>query len=160
MDVPEGLLAIGRIGRAHGVRGALVVRVDSDRPERVAVGARLFDGTRWLTVVSARSQPQHRWVMQFAEIADRTEAEGCSGRTLWGEPIVDPDALWVHEIIGLRVVDQHGIDRGRCVAVLDNPANDLLELDTGHLVPVTFIVGTDADTVTVDAPEGLFDLLG
>ena len=160
MERPEGLLEIGRIGRAHGVRGALVVRVDSDRPERVAVGSRLFDGSRWLTVVSARPQPQHRWVIQFAELSDRTEAERALGRTLWGEPIVDPDALWVHEIIGLRVVDQHGIDRGRCVAVLDNPANDLLELDTGHLVPVTFVVGTDADTVTVDAPDGLFDLLG
>lgn len=160
MDAPEGLLEIGRIGRAHGVRGALVVRVDSDRPERVAEGARLFDGERWLTLVWARSQPQHRWVMQFAEITDRTEAERYQGRTLWGEPIDDPDAIWVHEVIGRRIVDQHGIDRGRCVAVLDNPANDLLELDTGHLVPITFVVATEGDTVQVDAPEGLFDLLG
>jgi hypothetical protein len=44
--------------------------------------------------------------------------------------------------------------------VLDNPANDLLELDTGHLVPITFVVEMGADTVSVDAPEGLFDLLG
>ncbi len=160
MDVPEGLLEIGRIGRAHGVRGALVVRVDSDRPERVAPGARLFDGERWLTLVSARPQPQRRWVMQFEEITDRSHAERYQGRSLWGEPIVDPDAIWVHDVIGLRVVDQHGIDRGRCVAVLDNPANDLLELDTGHLVPITFVVEMAADAVRVDAPEGLFDLLG
>ncbi len=160
MDVPEGLLEIGRIGRAHGVRGALVVRVDSDRPERVTPGARLFDGERWLTLVSARSQPQRRWVMQFEEITDRSQAERYQGRSLWGEPIVDPDAIWVHDVIGMRVVDQHGIDRGRCVAVLDNPANDLLELDTGHLVPITFVVEMGADAVRVDAPEGLFDLLG
>jgi 16S rRNA processing protein RimM len=98
--------------------------------------------------------------MQFEEITDRSHAERYQGRSLWGEPIVDPDAIWVHDVIGLRVVDQHGIDRGRCVAVLDNPANDLLELDTGHLVPITFVVEMAADAVRVDAPEGLFDLLG
>jgi len=43
--------------------------------------------------------------------------------------------------------------------VLDNPANDLLELDTGHLVPVTFVVSLVEGVVTVEAPDGLFDLL-
>lgn len=159
MSAPDGLLEVGRIGRAHGVRGALVVRIDSDRPERVTPGARLHDGERWLTIVSARKQPQHRWVVQFEEVTDRTAAEAMQGRSLSGEPILDPDALWVHEIIGTRIVDQHGIDRGCCVAVLDNPANDLLELDTGHLVPVTFIVEVVDGVVRVDAPDGLFDLL-
>lgn len=159
MSTPDGLLEVGRIGRAHGVRGALVVRIDSDRPERVAPGARLHDGQRWLTVVSARKQPQHRWVVQFEEITDRTAAETMQGRTVSGEPIVDPDALWVHELIGTRVVDQHGVDRGCCVAVLDNPANDLLELDAGHLVPVTFIVDVVDGVVHVDVPDGLFELL-
>ena len=43
---------------------------------------------------------------------------------------------------------------------MDNPANDLLVLDTGALVPVVFIVGTPSDGVlTVDTPDGLFDLL-
>ena len=96
----------------------------------------------------------------FEGLGDRNAAEVFTGRSLWGEPLVDDDALWVHEVIGARVVDQHGIERGVCVAVLDNPANDLLELDTGHLVPVTFVLGGMVDgVVTVDAPDGLFDLL-
>jgi 16S rRNA processing protein RimM len=157
-DVPE-LLEIGRIGRAHGVKGAVFVTLGTDRPERLDVGSRLFDGVSWLTVVSSRSQPQHKWVVQFDAVTDRNAAEALAGRRLSAEPIVDDDALWVHDLIGARVVDQHGVDRGACVAVIDNPANDLLELDTGHLVPVTFVVELVDGVVSVDAPEGLFDLL-
>lgn len=157
-DMPD-LLEVGRIGRAHGVKGAVVVTLSTDRPERVAPGSSLYDGSSWLTVVSARPQPQHKWVVQFAEIADRNAAEAHAGRILSAEPIVDDGALWVHDLIGTRVVDQHGIERGVCVAVIDNPANDLLELDTGHLVPVTFVVDLVDRVVRVDVPEGLFDLL-
>lgn len=157
---PEpGLLLIGRIGRAHGVRGAVVVHLDSDRTERVSPGARLHDGTGWRTVDQARSQPQHRWVVHFDGIADRTAAEALQGRMLWAEPLTDPDALWVHDLIGRRVVDATGVERGRCVAVLANPAADLLELDTGHLVPTTFVTGLADDQILVDVPDGLWELL-
>jgi 16S rRNA processing protein RimM len=47
---------------------------------------------------------------------------------------------------------------GRCVGVVANPAADLLELDSGALVPVVFIVDHTPDRVTIDPPEGLFDL--
>jgi 16S rRNA processing protein RimM len=46
------------------------------------------------------------------------------------------------------------------VAVVANPAHDLLELESGALVPVVFIVDAAAGLVTIDPPEGLFDLLG
>jgi 16S rRNA processing protein RimM len=156
---PEGLLEIGRIGRAHGVKGAVTVTLSSDRSERVAPGARLHDGRTWLVVVSSRPQPHHKWVVQFEGLIDRNQAEAMGGRTLFAEPLADADALWVHDLIGARVVDQDGVERGICVSVIDNPANDLLELDTGHLVPVTFVRDLTDGVVTVDAPDGLFDLL-
>ena len=156
---PDGLLEVGRIGRAHGVKGALHLVLTTDRRERVAVGARLHDGSAWLTVGASRSQPGGRWIVHFDEIEDRNAAERLTGRTLFAEPIHDADALWIHQLIGARVVDTEGIVRGVCVAVVDNPAHDILELDTGHLVPVTFIDRFDDGVVHVDAPEGLFDLL-
>ena len=160
---PEGLLEIGRLGRAHGVKGGLVVTLVTDRLERVRPGARLHDGRVWRTVAASRALPQGKWMVQFDGVADRTAAEALAGRTLWAEPITDDDALWVHDLIGARIVDQHGVDRGTCVAVIDNPANDLIELDTGHLVPVTFVdsvvTGDDGTEIRVDAPDGLFDLL-
>ena len=127
---PAGLLEVGRLGRAHGVKGGFVVTLVTDRLERVQPGSRLHDGHVWRTVAASRPLPQGKWMVQFDDVADRTAAEALSGRTLWGEPVQDDDALWVHDLIGARVVDQTGVDRGACVSVIDNPANDLLELDT------------------------------
>ena len=47
---------------------------------------------------------------------------------------------------------------GSCVAVLANPAADLLELDTGALVPAVFVVEQQPGRVIIDPPDGLFDL--
>ena len=110
----------------------------SDRPERVAVGARWFAGTRWLTVVAARRH-QDRWLVSLAELNDRTAAQQYTNTTIYAEPVDDPEALWVHELIGSDVVEVSGRSRGKCVAVVANPAADLLELDSGALVPVVFV---------------------
>jgi len=140
------------------------VSLGTDRVERVQPDARLFDGTTWLTVESSRRVPGHagrydNWIVQFAGVSDRNAAEAMAGRVLSAEPIDDDDALWVHELVGSHVVDAGGVDRGICVAVLDNPAHDILELDTGHLVPVVFVTGTADGVTRVDVPDGLFDLL-
>ena len=64
----------------------------------------------------------------------------------------------MHELIGARVVDQQGVERGICVAVIDNPAHDILELDNGVFDPVIFVVSCAGGTAIVDPPDGLFDL--
>jgi 16S rRNA processing protein RimM len=155
MTEPTPRLEVGRIGRPHGVKGSLYVDLVTDRTERLDVGARLWAG-RWLTVVRARPV-QHRWVVDFDGVDDRAVAERLVGQVLEAEPLDDPGELWVHELIGTVVVER-GVPRGRCVAVVANPAHDLLELDTGALVPVTFVESVVDGVVTIDAPEGLFDL--
>jgi 16S rRNA processing protein RimM len=161
MSVPEGLLEVGRIGRAHGVRGDVFVDLSTDRVERAAVGSRLWARDRWLEI--ERSHPSNdRWRVHFAGIDDRSDAERFTGAVLYAEPIHDPDALWVHQLIGARVVERDGAERGFCTSVIDNPAADLLELDSGALVPATFVVEVDASAepivVVIDPPEGLFEL--
>jgi len=159
------LLDVGRIGRAHGIKGDVFVDLTTDRTERVRVGSRLFTQGRWL-VVTASSRSGERWRVHFDGIDDRTAAEALTGAVVAAEPIDDPDALWVHQLIGARVVEADGTDRGRCVAVVENPAADLLELDSGALVPVTFVTDLarspagdpNGNTVTIDPPEGLFEL--
>ena len=58
------------------------------------------------------------------------------------------------------MVEADGTRRGRCVAVVDNPASDLLELESGALVPVTFVISVADGVVTIEPPDGLFDLDG
>ena len=152
-----GLLEVGRIGRAHGVRGDVFVTLTTDRVERLAIGSRLKAGDRWLTVTAA-SRSNDRWRVHFEGVDDRDSAEALSRTVLAAEPIEDPDALWVHQLIGAEVIEATGTARGRCVAVIDNPAADLLELESGALVPAAFVVSVAEGVVTIDPPAGLFEL--
>jgi 16S rRNA processing protein RimM len=155
--VPDGLLEIGRLRRAHGVRGQINVELSTDRAERLAAGARWFARDGWLTVAAA-SAHQGRWLVTFEEISDRAAAQRYTNTPVYAEPLEDDDQLWVHELIGATVVETDGTVRGRCVAVVDNPAADLLELDSGALVPVVFVTEHAAGRVVIDPPAGLFDL--
>jgi 16S rRNA processing protein RimM len=155
-------LEVGFIARSHGLRGDVVVELVSNRPERVAPGACLYtpdDGV--LEVVAAQPLPttgNNRWLVTFGGITDRPGADRLRGSTLRADPIDDPDALWVHELVDSRVVDQHGTDLGRVVAVEANPASDLLVLESGVLVPLRFVTATGEGSVTVDIPPGLLEL--
>ena len=155
-QVPPGLLEVGRIGRAHGVRGELYLDLSTDRVERAEPGARLWGGV-WLTITASRPVPG-RFLVHVDGVDDRAGAERLVNRLAYAEPVLDDDVLWVHELIGARVVEVGGADRGRCVSVVANPAHELLELDSGALVPVTFVVSFDDGVVEIDPPPGLFDL--
>jgi len=152
------LLEVGRILRAHGVHGEVVVRFTSDREERRTVGAVVLGPGGALTVERVRHTPGGDWVVKYAEVPDRDAAEGMHGSVLKAEAIHDPDELWVHELLGAAVVDQDGRERGTVTEVHEGSASDLLLLDTGHLVPVTFVVGKEPGRILVDTPEGLFEL--
>jgi 16S rRNA processing protein RimM len=158
-------LEVGRIVRAHGLRGQVVVEAVSNRPERMAAGAVLWAGDRQLVVAAAgpagapgASGGRTRWLVGFEGVAGREAAEALHGAVLVADPLVDPDALWVHELIGSSVRDASGADLGRVVAVEANPASDLLVLEGGALVPLRFVVSHAAGEVVVDPPAGLLDL--
>ncbi len=157
-SVPDGLLEVGHIRRAHGLRGDVFVQLTSNLDSRLDPGSVLTTGRGVTLVVQAsRTAANGRRVVKFDRIADRTEAEGFANEVLYGEPVEHDDALWAHELIGAEVVEVDGTNRGRCRALIANPAADLLELDGGALVPVTFVVGFVDGVITVDVPDGLFD---
>jgi len=137
----------------------MVVALTTDRRERLDVGSVLHTGDRTLTVRTARHDGQ-RWIVSFDGVESREGAEALTGSVLQAPPLtLDDDTLWIHELIGSNVVDTDGVGRGAVVAVLANPASDLLELDTGHLVPLRFVVGVPSDgAIVVDVPDGLWDL--
>jgi 16S rRNA processing protein RimM len=161
MTVPDELLEVGRVGRPHGIRGDLLLTLTTDRVERAAVGSRLLIAGEWYEVLQS-SRSNERFRVHLSGVDTREAAQALTGQPMLAEPIDDPDAMWIHQLIGARVVEVSGVERGTCVAVVDNPAADLLELDGGALVPVTFVTDVTgkgaAGTITIDPPEGLFDL--
>lgn len=154
---PDGLLEVGAIGKAHGLGGDVLVTLHTNRTERVDPGSVLHLGDGRTLVVVAASAHQHRHRVRFDGIAGREAAEALRGEVLYAEPIDDPDELWAHDLIDHPVVLVDGTEVGTCVALVDNPVHDQLELDTGYLVPVVFVVEA-GDRVVIDPPEGLFDL--
>jgi 16S rRNA processing protein RimM len=154
------LLEVGRIARAHGIRGEVVVSLTTDRLERVARGSVLTgpDGRAYEVVASRPHQGHH--IVAFAGVPDRNAAEALRGTVLHAEAIDDPGAVWVHDVVGATVVDLAGTAHGEVVALEANPASDLLVLDSGALVPLTFLVDRragDPPTLVVDPPDGLFE---
>lgn len=154
------LLEIGRIGKAHGLAGQVLVRLTTNVDDRLVPGTEVTlerAGGRQLTVEAAR--PHHeRWIVTFAGVRTREDAEALRGSLVLAAPLEgdsDPDALWIHELIGAEVVDVGGESHGRVVTVLDNPASDLLELESGRLVPLNFVVEHAPGRIVVDVPPGL-----
>ena len=151
----RSLLEVGEIGRAHGLAGAVVVRLVTDQLDRVAPGATFQTDRGELTVATSRSLSSNH-VVFFHGIETREAAESYRGVVLRAAPLERDDVLWVDELIGAEVRTIDGTPIGRIDSIEANPASDLLVLDTGVLIPSRFVVGEVSDgLVTVDVPEGL-----
>ena len=154
-------LEVGRVAKAHGLRGEVVVAPITNHHERFAVGAVLRAGDRELRIVTSRPF-QDRFLVRFAGIDDRNGSEALRGLVLTAEPLGAPPTgeLWVHELIGSEARHRDGRDLGRVVAVEANPAHDLLVLEGGALVPMVFVVEAEPGLIVVDPPAGLLELYG
>ena len=153
-----GLLEIGRVIRPHGLRGEVVVELITNRSDRLTPGT-VFVGPRGPLTISSSRPFQLRHLVQFEGVHTREQAEDIRNLVLRAEPVpeADSDALWVHELVGSDVRDLDGAVLGTVKAVEDNPASDLLVLDSGGLVPCRFVVSHADGVVVVDIPEGLLD---
>jgi len=153
------MLEVGRVVKAHGIRGEVIVDLVSNRPEvRLAEGSVLSSDRGDLEVLVATPH-QGRWIVAFAGIGDRTTAETLRGVVLSAEALEeeDDDTLWVHELIGSEVFDVAGRSYGPVEAVEANPASDLLVLSGDRLVPLVFVKARLPGRVVIDPPAGLLD---
>ena len=170
-------LRVGRLTKAHGLKGALKVELYTDDPS-----SRFTPGAVFTLQVPAESPwsgaslelDEMRWYNQqpvafFVGVDDRTAAETLVKAILWVS--LDPDALpdeedaWYdHQLVGLRVL--HGDDEVGRVARVDHfPAQDLLIVTTPNgdvMVPFVSAIVPSVDvvagTVTVTPPPGLFEV--
>lgn len=163
-------LTVARIGRAHGLRGEVALDLRTDVPEeRLAAGVELATepaSAGPLTVVRTRIQ-QGRWYVTFAQVADRTAAEGLRGVELVvdadDDDAADEDAWYPHELAGLRVEHVDGRALGEVLGLEHAPAHDLLVIREpgGARTAVPFVraivpvVDVPGGRVVLDPPGGL-----
>jgi len=153
--VDEPTVVVGRIAKAHGLRGEVAVQNRSDNPGRWQAGARvlLADG-RELTIEGARPHGR-RMLVKFTGIDDRGGAEGLRGATLvvpesWLPPLPEGE-WWSHQVVGCEVRTEGGRRLGVVTEVVANPANDLwVTVDEGveTLIPALADVLIDVDVAS------------
>jgi len=156
MARPEWI-EVGRVTRAHGVRGEVRVALDSDNPERFKEGSVLHARPAHpglagagrsrrlrLTVETVRGGGAFP-IVSFQEVKAREQAEALRGHLLEvraGElPALDEDEFYPFDLEGLAVVDLQGVSVGHVSDVIDSPAHGLLEvtLVSGDKVLVPFV---------------------
>ena len=160
---PEPLLEVARIARAHGLKGDLSLAMISNRPERFAVGSVLHDEAGASYEITMSRRHSDRIVVHFRGIDSREAAEAKRGTLLVAPPLgtLPTDEFWVHELVGSTCVNgADGAALGVVRTVQDNPAHDIIVLDSGVLIPMVFVRDLDANarTVTVDIPDGLLEM--
>ncbi|MDY0812840.1 ribosome maturation factor RimM [Kitasatospora purpeofusca] len=167
-------LVVGKIGRAHGIKGDVSVEVRTDEPElRLGPGAVLFTDPASAGPLTVESGKVHsgRLLLRFAGVKDRNAAEELRGTLLIAEVDPeespdDPEEYYDHQLIGLDVVLLDGTPVGELTEVVHLPYQDLLTVrkadGTDALVPfVKRIVPTidlENQRAVIDPPVGLIDL--
>ncbi|MEU8925099.1 ribosome maturation factor RimM [Kitasatospora sp. NPDC048545] len=166
-------LVVGRIGRAHGIRGDVSVEVRTDEPElRLGPGAVLLTDPASAGPLTIESGRVHsgRLLLRFAGVKDRNAAEALRGTLLIAEVDPeerpdDPEEFYDHQLIGLDVVLLDGTPVGELTEVVHLPYHDLLMVKkadgTEVLVPfVSQIVPTidlENQRAVITPPAGLID---
>lgn len=149
------LLEIGKILKPHGLNGEVIVSLSTNRTDRLNPGSVVNTEEMKLRIKASRPHAKN-FIVQFKGIENREKAEELRGEFLYAESIND-GTIWAHELVGAKVVDQHDNNRGTVVSVVHNPASDLMELEDGNLVPLTFLTSyKPGEVIFVTTPEGLF----
>jgi 16S rRNA processing protein RimM len=125
-------VAVGRVGKSHGLDGSFVVEDASEDPQRFAVGAELLVAGEAARVVAAK-HARGRPVIKL----DREVKRGALLEVPIGSlPPAESDEFYVFELVALEVVEEGGRTLGRVADVAPGVANDVLELDSGLSLPM------------------------
>lgn len=168
----DDLLLIGRVARAHGNRGQVIVNLETDFPEaRFTVGR--------IVLVGAAERPearriesvrfhQGRPIVGFEGVASMSEAEALAGSDIWlreAEVAALPaGTFYRHDLVGCEVRDLRDRIVGRVSRVEGPLERSCLVVDGARgevLIPlveaICVRVAPAERVIVVDPPEGLLD---
>ena len=131
MNEPDTVV-VGKVGKSHGLDGSFVVEDASETPEVFAVGAKLVvegEEVMVLGLKHARGRPVIRLDRRVARGASLQVPRDALAETAEGE-------YYVFQLVGLQVQEEGGDVLGVVTDVAPGVANDVLELDSGLLLPM------------------------
>jgi 16S rRNA processing protein RimM len=128
-----GWVAVGFVGRPHGLRGDFVVEHPSEAPERFARGARVYVAREPAVVVDSKRAGRGRLVVRL----DRSVERGAALELPVDElPEPEEGSYYAFQLVGLAVREDGGRELGRVQEVDPGVANDVLRLDSGVALPL------------------------
>jgi 16S rRNA processing protein RimM len=167
------LLLVGRVARAHGNKGQVIVNLDTDFPEeRFAEGNTLVvehGGTSTTRRIASVRFHQRRPVIALEGIETMNDAEALAGAELkMPAAALGPlpgGTFYRHDLVGCEVKDRAGRDIGRVTAVEGSMERSRLVVEgaKGELqIPLVDGICVEIDPaqkrIVIDPPEGLLDL--
>jgi 16S rRNA processing protein RimM len=169
----DEMALVGRIARAHGNRGHVIVDPETDFPdERFRPGSvvhiRRDDVIEPLTIANVRFH-RGRPIIGLAGVDTISAAEALAGRELRVSPdllqALPPGVFYHHDLIGCSVVTRDGALIGRVSRVDGNATGSRLVVDGSAgevLIPLAEGICVDVDVtgrkIVVEPPDGLLDL--
>ena len=147
-------LAVGQLGKPHGVRGEVTLNVFTDFPERLRAGATLFIGNEYTPMIIRHARPSGaKILLTFDEIQNPEQAVSLRNQMVFIRmeeiPPLPEGEYYHHQLLGLRVESEEGQDLGRLEEILPTGANDvyLIRLPDGRelLLPVIEGILVDVD---------------
>ncbi|MBR6193954.1 MAG: 16S rRNA processing protein RimM [Prevotella sp.] len=168
MIKPEEVYRIGRLGKAHGVKGEVSLQFDDDIFDRVDCDYLVLDVDGILVpffIEEYRFRSDTVALVKFEDVDTQQRAAELTGcdvyfpRALADEDDAPPLAF----LVGFDIVEANeGRTVGRIAAIDDTTANTLFELEDGRLIPASDALIDNIDlkqrTITMRLPEGLLDL--
>ena len=133
MPSEPDLVPVGRVGRPHGIDGSFFVEDPSESGERFARGATLYANGQPAEIVVSKRGSGKRPVIKLDRPVERGATLAVPREAL---PELGEDEYYSFQLVGLVVEEEGGRVLGRVKEVLDYPANDVLELDTGTMLPL------------------------
>ena len=180
MNIPAFII-VGRIRKAHGIRGEVVVETITDEPDATfASGRRLYAGTATGDLARDRaelhvatSRPFNEGLLVgFAEIPDRTAAEPWRGRYLLvpAEELPPPadDEIYQHDLLGMRVQlfggeplgvveELYELPQGLALDIRRDPPRERETVMLNYDERTIASVDQTTRTIVVTPPEGLVE---
>lgn len=146
---------IGKVGRPHGIDGAFFVEQPSDDARWWRTGATFLAGGTPVEVVAHRTS-SGRPVIKLEPPVERGAILEVERDSL---PPTDEDEYYAFELLGLEVVEETGRALGKVESVTSGVANDVLELDSGVLLPMVedCIRRIDLAVGRIDVARGFAD---
>ena len=172
MEDPEDYLLIGKVVKAHGIKGEVKFKPYADDVSNIPYYDEMLlrkpEEDEGLLCVVERSRLSGKMaILKFEGIETCNEAEDLIGHEVWVSkdslPELAEDEFYWHELEGLRVVTEKGLELGKVSSLMaTGPYDVLVVTGRGHeyLIPARneFIVGRDGDTLIVSPPDGLLDI--